>query len=359
MLGTTLPSLIARFGIDKAAGGRLFIYMTLGIIAGSIVFGPVVDRRGYRGMLLGAGVLLAISLEGIAFAPSVEWLRAAIVLMGFAGGILNGAANALVSDISSAGRGAGLSFLAAFFGLGAVSVPLALGVLPDETSYTSLIAAVGMAVVIPVASFGMTRYPEPKQPQGFPVREGGRLLRDPVMLLMCTMLVLESGVEFTVGGWTTTFFLEELRVSPRAAVLFLSLYWAGMMAGRLALGRILRVVPVFHVLYACTTLVLLSSILLMTTERVAVAATGVFLIGAGFAPTYPLMLGLIGDRYPAISGTAFSVAFAVALSGGMWLPYLAGVLGEGYGMRASLAIVPVMVAVLLILARGLSAKVSR
>jgi hypothetical protein len=38
----------ARFGIDKAAAGSLFVTLTFGIMVGSVIFGPVVDRAGYR-----------------------------------------------------------------------------------------------------------------------------------------------------------------------------------------------------------------------------------------------------------------------------------------------------------------------
>ena len=76
-LGSVLPSLVARFGIGKADAGALFLLMSFGILVGSVVFGPIVDRRGYKGMLLLAVALIALGLEGIAFAPSVGWLRAA------------------------------------------------------------------------------------------------------------------------------------------------------------------------------------------------------------------------------------------------------------------------------------------
>jgi MFS family permease len=43
-LGAVLPTVIERFGIDKAQAGSLFLLMTLGILAGSLIFGPMVTR---------------------------------------------------------------------------------------------------------------------------------------------------------------------------------------------------------------------------------------------------------------------------------------------------------------------------
>jgi MFS transporter, FHS family, glucose/mannose:H+ symporter len=177
---------------------------------------------------------------------------------------------------------------------------------------------------------------------------------------MGLMLFLESGMEITVGGWTSTFVKEALAVSERSALILLSLYWMGMMLSRLALGAILRRVSAFRVLYCCLTLALIGIALLLSSDTVAMAALGVFLVGAGLAATFPTVLGFVGDRYATLSGTAFSVAIAMALVGGMLLPYGAGVLGERYGLRASLLIVPaalLTLALLLgILARALRAN---
>ena len=356
VLGSVLPAVMPRYGIDKAAAGALFTLMTLGILIGSLVSGPIVDRYGYKGILIAATVLIIASLEGIAFAPSTGWLRLAVILIGFGGGVINSGTNVLVADISAESRGAGLSLLAVFFAIGAMGVPFMLGMLPDRISYSTVLAWVGALVVIPLLVIALTRFPEPKQAQGFPIADAGKLIRDPVLLLMGFMLFLESGMEITVGGWTSTFFNEELAVPARAALIFLSMYWMGMMLARLSLGVILPRIQAIRVLYACILAGLVGSALLLTTRSPGMAGLGVFLLGVGFAAMFPVMLGFIGDRYTALSGTAFGVAIAMALVGGMLLPYVAGFLGERYGMRASLLIVPAALLALMSLLGVLSRR---
>ena len=356
VLGTVLPAVMPRYGIDKAVAGALFTLMTFGILVGSLVCGPIVDRYGYKGILIASTLLTIAGLEGIAFAPTMGWLRFAVVLIGFGGGIINGGTNALVADISAESRGAGLSLLAVFFAVGAMGVPFVLGTLPERISYSMVIAWVGALVLIPLAVIALTRFPEPKQAQGFPIADARRLIRDPVFLLMGFMLLLESGMEITVGGWTSTFFNEELAVPARTALIFLSLYWMGMMLARLSLGVILPRIHAIRVLYACIVAGLVGSALLLTTRSPGVAGLGVFLLGVGFAAMFPVVLGFIGDRYTALSGTAFGIAIAMALLGGMLFPYVAGFLGEREGMRASLLIVPAALLTLMGLIGVLSRK---
>jgi FHS family glucose/mannose:H+ symporter-like MFS transporter len=345
-----------RFGIDKAEAGSLFLLMTLGILGASLIFGPLVDRYGYKGMLLAATVLVAVGLEGIAFAQSMLALRFAVVLIGFGGGIINGACNALVADISSGERAASLNLLGVSFGVGAMAVPFALGVLINRYSQSAIVAGVGVLVLLVVLFIAFTVFPAPKQPQGFPIAAAGRLVRDKLILLMGIMLFLQSGIEITVGGWTSTFVTEELTVPPRSALIILSLYWMGMMLARLALGYLLRYTSPFRALYVCLAIALTGTVLLLTTRSVTVASAGVFMLGAGFAAMFPTVLSFIGDRYAELSGTAFSLAIAFALLGGMLLPYLAGILGMRFGMRGSFAIVPAALIALALLLGALARR---
>lgn len=354
-LGALLPGVVTEYQVSLAQAGSLFLLMTFGILAGSLVFGPIVDRRGYRGMMFFALAAILIGLEAIAFAASFAWLRVAVVLVGFGGGIVNGGANALVADISTGQRGAGLALLGVFFGIGAAGMPFALWVLDDTFSRTAILAWIGALLLVPLALTLITSFPPAKQAQGFPIADARRLLGDRVVLLMGLMLFLESGMEIAVGGWTTTYFIQELGISQTAATVYLSLYWLGMMLARLALGVTLRRASPITVLLVCIGIALAGSLLLVSTSSVVAASTAVFLLGVGFAAGFPVILGFVGDRHSQLSGTAFSVVIVMALVGGMTLPYVTGVLGDSYGLRGSFLIVPVS----LVLMAGLLALVTR
>ena len=357
-LGSVLPAVTERFGIGKAAAGSLLTLSTFGIVIGSLVFGPIVDRWGYKEMLVLATAIIIVGLEGIAFAPSLLWLRVAVLVSGFGGGIINGGTNALVADISTEGRTAGLSKLAVFFGFGAVGVPLALGTLLGNFSYAAILAAIGAAGVVPLAATALTPFPAPKQAQGFPLAAAKRLLSDPILLTFGLMLFLESGMEVTVGGWTTTFFKEELQTPDRQALVYLALFWLGMMLARTTLGVTLRRFTPARILFGCITIALAGALSVIATRSSSVAAVGVFFLGVGFSATFPLVLGLVADRYAELSGTAFSVVMVMALTGGMTLPYVTGVLGASYGLRSSFLIVPLALVLLAVLLSFVSARSS-
>jgi FHS family glucose/mannose:H+ symporter-like MFS transporter len=353
-LGAVLPSIIQRLGLDRTEAGSLLSLMSLGILIGSLVFGPVVDRRGYKGMLAAAVVLIALGLEGIAFSPTMVWLAMAAILIGFGGGIINGGTTALVADISIAGRAAGLAYLGVFFGVGAFGVPLVLGLLRERLSDAGVVAGIGAVVALVPIYYAAIRFPEPKQPQGFPLRHAAGLLRDPALMLLGIILFFESGMEITVGGWTATYVNQELGLPQERALYLLSLYWLGMTAGRVVSGWLLTRVSTVAVLLSSLAVAAVGVLMLIGARTTAGAGAGTLLVGAGFAAVFPVILGYVGDRYVQLSGTAFGVVLVMALMGGTTLPYLTGVLGDAFGLRPSLAIVPtgiICVAVIFSVAR--------
>jgi fucose permease len=339
-LGASLPAVMSRFGIDREDAGALLSLLTFGVLAGSLVFGPIVDRRGHKRLLLFAFATIILGLEATAFAPSVAILSGAVLLIGFSGGLLNGAVNALTADVSTEQRAATLTFVGAFFGIGAAGVPLALATLAGAMSHATVLAAIAPLVVVPLVLTALTTFPPEKQPHGFPVADAQRLLADPALLLMGLVLFLQSGVETTIGGWITTFFAEQFNVGLERTPLYLSLFWFGLLVARLMLGITLRHTSAMRVLFVSLAVSLASAVLLVSSRSVTVSAIAVFLLGCGFAATFPVVFGFVGDRYAHLSGTALSLVMGMALLGGMLLPYVAGVVGGAHGMRVALLIVP-------------------
>jgi MFS transporter, FHS family, glucose/mannose:H+ symporter len=359
-LGSILPSLIERFGMDKSSAGSLFFLMSMGILAGSVVFGPIADRYGYKALLIGGLALILAGLEIIAFAPSLAALRLGIAFTGFGGGIVNGCTNAVVADVSEDRKTAGLSILGIFFGIGAVGMPFTLGMFIDSFGYGNVVAGVGALLAMPLVFTAAIRFPGAKHEQGLPLSQGAGLIRQPLLLLLGLMLFLQSGMEITLGGWTATYFNEVLGLEGSQALLYLSLFWFGMMLARLALGTVLRDIPPARILVVFIGIAFAGILLLLLSGTRGPAAAGIFLAGAGLAAGFPVILGYVGDRYAALSGTAFSIVLVMALTGGSVLPYATGAMAEAWGLRGSLVIVPAALALQLVLfgvvARRLAAQ---
>jgi MFS transporter, FHS family, glucose/mannose:H+ symporter len=332
-LGSLLPALTAKFSLSEVTAGSLASLLPFGVLAGSIVFGPIVDRYGYKALLVVCTIVVFLSLEGIALAGAFIMVQASIFAIGFGGGVLNGATNALVADISTEGRGAGLSLLGVFFGVGALGMPAVLALLSQDFSQEAIVRGIGIFVLAVSAFFLVVRFPVPKQPQGFPLAKGFSLVKDNTLILLGFILFFQSGMEGMVNNWTTTFLQHEVNTTAEQSLFALSCFVAGMAMARLVLSRVLKLWSVWSTLVMSAGFVLIGGILLMSASGYIVAVTGLVLMGVGFAAVFPVVLGVIGDAYAALSGTAFSIALVIALSGSMVLNYLVGIIAQLYGIR--------------------------
>lgn len=329
-LGTVLPDISAKFDLNELEASSIVLLLPLGVLAGSVVFGPVVDRFGYKLLLVSSSLLAACGLALLGYAGSVFILRLSVFFAGFFGGILNGETNTIVSDTSSEDRNSKLSYLAIFFGVGALGVPLIMRLLKNNLPYETIIAGISVLIVIVTLTFLFIRFPSPKQPHGFPVKEGLMLLKQPVLLLLSLVLFFQSGIEGLTNNWTTTYFEKIGNSSSETALLALTLMMSGMTIGRLIVGIILEKVKSYKIILMGSVIVIAGILILFFVPGAALI--GITLFGIGFAPVFPVILGYIGTIYPELSGTAFSIAFFIALIGNTSLNFLMGVFARYFGM---------------------------
>jgi MFS family permease len=332
-LGAIAPDLREKLNLDDLSAGTLFSVLPFGILAGSLLFGPVADRYGYKILLSVSCFFLFVGFEGIAIASSKNLITISVFLVGFGGGAINGATNALVADISERDKVARLSLLGVFFGIGALGMPLMLGIMKNWFNFEAIVTAVGIITIITGLFFLFIKFPPPKQSRGFPLKHSLKLLKDDVLILIAFFLFFQSSFEGITNNWTTTYLIEQLSFTQSKALFALSSFVAGMLIMRLLTGSIFRRVSEKKLLFSSFGLILIGLIVLKTGNGFFMVVTGLLILGAGLAGGFPIMLGLVGNRYTELSGTAFSLVLTVALLGNMLINYMMGIIAKSYGIR--------------------------
>lgn len=348
-LGALLPGLIEKIGFDKASAGALFLAMNFAMLVGSLIFGPVCDRFGFRLLLLVSTLMVGVAYTSLALAGNYSSIALSLVGLGLGGGALNGAVNALVNDISPARRGAALNRLGIFFGVGALVTPFLVGALRERVGQEMIVYLFALFTLAPLALYLTVEFPAPKHGGGLPRGELAAVLRNPLLYLFAFILFFQSGNEFTIGGWLTTFLAERFRVEAGQAAFVLAGYWAAMMAGRFVCGALAsKIKPATLVMAsAALALVAVAGLLIAPSQPLAIAAA--VSIGLGFAAIFPTTLAQAGESFAQFSGTAFSVIFVVALCGGMTSPWLAGRLAQTHSIKFGLGLALFNCAMILLL----------
>jgi MFS transporter, FHS family, glucose/mannose:H+ symporter len=331
-LGSVAPDLKRKFLLDGIAAGTLFSILPVGILGGSFVFGPVCDRWGYKWILVLACGAMFAGFQGIAYADTLGLLKVCVFVFGFGGGIINGTTNAVVADISGPHKGANLSLLGVFFGVGALGMPLVLGALNGIASSFAVVAGVGWLTLLVGLLYLFLRFPPAKSSGASNVGKWGSLFQV-LLLLMAFFLFFQSSLEAIINNWTTTYLISRGAMAESRALYALSLHIGGMIVMRALTGSVFRQVPGIRILWACLALLLAGIFLMQVGTAVWVIMVGLVLSGAGLAGGFPIILGFAGERFAALSGTAFSFLFVVALIGNMLVNYAMGLIVHHYGVQ--------------------------
>lgn len=288
--------------------------MSLGILLGTILFGPVVDRFGYKWLLVASSVLALAGLQGLANFREIEMLHASIFCLGLGGGILNGETNALVSDIyDDDKRGGRLGLLGAFYCVGALLWTLLNYFIVD---YTMPLNAVSVVMAVFILFFMIIRFPSAKPTENLSVKKSLGLLKYPALLLFAIVLFFESGFEGAQGNFTVSYLCDKGEMSMSSATLAMTWFTIGMLVGRLPLGATLGKLGALGTLYSYLSAALAGVLLLLFgTGSVVSAYLSMILIGFGVGATYPVILNYIGGAFRELSGTAISIALFIALLG--------------------------------------------
>jgi MFS family permease len=332
-LGSVVPHLREKFQLDEISSGALFSILPFGILVGSLVFGPICDKYGYKLLLSLACIFMFAGFEGIAYAPSHAILKISILFIGLGGGAINGATSALVSDISEKDKGANLSLLGVFFGVGALGMPFLLGILENVFNFQQIVATVGIVTFFAAVFYLLIKFPPPKQAQGFPLSHSVSLIKDGALILIAFFLFFQSSFEAIINNWTTTYLTSQVSIQPNKALYALSLFVAGMTAMRLLLGSVFRNTDIKKLWIGAFSMIALGLVFLAAGKSFLPSVVGLILLGAGLAGGFPLMLGFVGNRYKELSGTAFSLVFVIALLGNMIINYGMGVIAQAYGIQ--------------------------
>lgn len=349
-LGAILPEIVEKFGRNDLAAGGLAAILPFGILVGSLFCGPFADKNGYKGLFILCCALILAGMEGLAYGNSWLLIQLAVFLVGAGGGALNSSASALVADISEGERGAALSTLGIFYGLGALGLPSIISFLSAYYDSFAVVGGLGAAVLLVIVLVAFTTFPQAKQQGGFPIKEALQMIKNPILLLVGMVMFFQSGLEGLVSNWTNGFvqdtmqsygelliewtinlgfYTKDITLTPKNAGLFgLTIHMAALTLMRVALGYLLKKYQNNTILNLCYGMMLLGCIILYFANSFALQLLALTFLGMGFAGIFPIFLGMAGDKFAHLSGTAFSIIFVIALFGNMLINYGMGVFSQ-------------------------------
>ena len=341
MLGPTFGALSERFQMPLENSGIFPGLQFLGASITVLLTGRLLDRMNVRYLLATGTLLLGSGLLILAFAPVLWAGLAGVLIVGLGYGILDVGINVTIAAINPERSGAALNTLNAFYGIGAIIGPQLVNFAFSQHNFTLAYIISGiimLCLTVPFSQASLHIHPQDTARQSVAIRW---ILLLPFAILLFTYV----GAEVGYSSWISTQASKVALVSESRATIPASIFWVGLTMSRMLGNPVLRRITEKQLLIGSILIVGIGIIILLAmpvSENAALVSA--FLVGFGCGPIFPTALGIAGDVYPAVRGTASGVLIALGSIGGFIMPWLQGLVGGGNngGMSVVLILTIVM-----------------
>lgn len=355
LFGVAWPVVHNEFGI---AEGFASVYsIIIGVCTGGVSFvaGKLIRRLGTGKVTFFSVLLTATGLAGMSLAPNIVVMMLFAVVLGYGAGAIDTGLNNFVSLHYKSQH---MNWLHCFWGVGVTASPLIMSVFltPQAGSWRMgyrVIAVIQLVIAAIVAlSLGRwkkaehTEAEEQDAEEAAPDKSFSQILFARGVPTSILSLGFYCGMEFLVGTWGATYLVNIYSFSPADAAKWISLYYGGIMLGRLVSGFISMKLS-NDTLIRAGIITAFCGMIVFALPLGNYSIFGLLLIGFGFGPIFPGVLHSIPKRF----GRTYSADITGYHMGGA---YAIGFLVQlVFGFAASATTFAVTPFVLLVMCSGL------
>ena len=308
LFGVAWPVVHKEFG---TAENFASVYSIItGICTGGVSFiaGKMLRKFGTGKVTLFSTLLTVIALLGMSFSPNIGVMMFFSVVLGYGAGAIDTGLNNFISLHYEARH---MNWLHCCWGLGVTISPLIMSqFLGGETGLWRngyrVVALLQLSItVVIMLSLKKWKKVESQVEETKEESQGsGKLLDLLKMKGVITSILsmgLYCGMEFSLGTWGATYAVNTFLISPDEAAKWVSLYFGGIMIGRVISGFI-SIRANDNTLVRGGIIVALLGIIVFALPLGKLSLSGFLLIGIGFGPIFPSILHSVPERF----GTTYS-----------------------------------------------------
>ncbi len=329
LFGVAWPVVHTEFAIPESFAS-LYSIIT-GVCTGGVSFvaGKLIRKFGTGKVTFFSTLLTALGLFGISFAPNIVVMMICTVIIGYGAGAIDTALNNFVSLHYEARH---MNWLHCFWGIGVTASPIIMSLfIGGESGWRNgyrvvSLLQVSIAILVlftlkkwNIAATGQNLAEKAKS--DVPEKGLFDLLKTKGIILSILSLGCYCGGEFLIGTWGATYAVNVFSLSPKEAAKWISLYYGGIMLGRVVAGFV-SVKLSDNTLIRCGILTAATGMLILAIPLGKISLIGLLLIGFGYGPVFPSVLHNVPERFGAEyssditgyhMGGAYATGFAIQL----------------------------------------------
>lgn len=334
--GSVMPALLARWSLADRQAGLLLFLGWLGSSLGALAVRP----SRVRSLAAGA-CLTAAGALGMAF--STRWTCfPSMGIFGLGLGLTMTSSSLLQSARHAERRGAELNRLNLAWALGACICPRLAEHSLQATSVTTIFSSLALFFLF-IGLWMMAFERDSPGDLAAQARGQGKWSLSAWPWPLVFIILLPTGIESSMGGWIAAYVQRTEHVIT-TTVTAGTCFWTGLMLSRTLASTILwlRRSERLVLMQSFFTVIAGASLLIASNSSLGIL-WGVFLVGFGLGPIYPLLLAI---ALPYSENTAI---FFVAGLGSAFLPWLTGIVSSSASSLRAGLMVPLAASVLMLI----------
>ncbi len=329
LFGVSWPVVHTEFGIVESFAS--FYSIVTGVCSGGASFlaGVLLRKFGTAKVTLISIIFTAIGLTGISFAPNIWVMMIFSVVLSYGAGAIDTGLNNYVSLHYESRH---MNWLHCFWGVGVTLSPLIMsfflknGVGNWRSGYRT-IAFIQLCIALIVA-FSLKKWKTDNTKDTKDEKENAKgALKEIFKIKGVVTSVLSQGfycsMEFLIGTWGATYLVNCYSYAPDVAAKWVSLYYGGIMLGRLISGFI-SIKADDKTLIRVGIITAFIGMVILACPLGTTSVMGLLLIGVGFGPIFPSILHSVPDRFGerfSADITGFHMGGAYAIGFGVQLAF--------------------------------------
>ena len=327
LFGASWPVIHLDYGINESFAS--FYGIITGACTGGVSFisGKLIRKFGTGKVTLISTMLTVAGLFIMSFAPNIVIMMLGAVVLGYGAGVIDTALNNFVSLHYKSQH---MNWLHACWGVGVTISPLIMSAFlsTDTGSWRNgyrVVALLQLSIGIIIA-LTLNKWKVVKE--NFSQEDSTEAQKSLIEILkikgVATSILsqgLYCSMEFTIGTWGASYLVNVYALKPDEAAKWISLYFCGIMIGRIISGFI-SMKTTDNTMICGGIAVSGLGMILLALPLGEISFFGLLLIGVGFGPIFPSVLHSVPDRFGTEysaditgfhMGGAYGIGFAVQL----------------------------------------------
>ncbi|HBG78722.1 MAG TPA: hypothetical protein DDW84_07785 [Phycisphaerales bacterium] len=318
-----MTTIASEIGANYNNFGYIIMLQFLGFFVAGIVGGWLCEHLHFKARsLIAAGILMvSITLLASFLLKNLSSFIIWAVIMGLGGGLVETFGVVMISSYEKPHSSKLLNLSQVFFCIGAIAAPQIISMLLYlKVRWQIIFVIFGVLIFLIMFVFLLlTRNAKQASPAAMRPEHNSTtpLLKDKLFFLLAATLFTYVTVETLLACWIAVYFEKRLSCSVYTSALIISLFWFGLILGRLSIIVIPRRFTLWPVLLIGAIIICLASLLGSFTAWPVFVAVLVFLVGIGSGPFWPTTAAIchVARNRPQFTSSVIAISAIGVIAG--------------------------------------------